>query len=341
MEKNFWKNKKVLITGVSGFVGSNLAKELNEKGAIITGLTQSKNKDSMLFYEKTHEKINLIYGNILDKSLLEKILVKYQIEIIFHLAAQVEVGFAKKNPYFTWQTNINGTYNLLEAVRIYGKKIKSIVVASSDKAYGEYKKKFMPYKEEYKLIPKYPYDVSKACADMISISYSSDLYKIPIIVTRFCNIFGPGQLNFTALLPDLIKSVLSKKIFKLRSNGKSIRDFIYIKDIIEIYKLLAKKLYLKPNKLRGEIFNAGTNNPYKIKDIVKTVYRLEKEHNLLKKTLKKISKNKTSGEILIQYMDYVKLKNFFNWKPKYSFRAGLEETIDWYKKYFKFNDNSN
>ena len=100
-------------------------------------------------------------------------------------------------------------------------------------------------------------------------------------------------------------------------------------------------LYLKPNKLRGEIFNAGTNNPYKIKDIVKTVYRLEKEHNLLKKTLKKISKNKTSGEILIQYMDYVKLKNFFNWKPKYSFRAGLEETIDWYKKYFKFNDNSN
>lgn len=335
MKNNFWKNKKVLITGVSGFVGSNLARELVKSGAIVTGITQSKNKHSMLFFEKIDKEINLIYGSILEKNLLEKIFTKYKIEICFHLAAQVEVGFARQNPYYTWQTNIKGTYNLMEAVRNYGKKVKSVIVASSDKAYGEYELKSMPYQEDYKLKPKYPYDVSKACADMISLSYASDLYKIPVIVTRFCNIFGPGQLNFTALFPDLIKSVLNKKTFKLRSNGKSIRDFIYIKDIVNIYKLLAEKLYINPKKYSGEVFNAGTNNPHKIKDIVSMVYKFKKEYLLLKRTTQNLKKNKTKGEISVQYMNYKKLNKLFNWKPKYSFKSALSETIDWYQNYFK------
>jgi CDP-glucose 4,6-dehydratase len=335
MKKNFWKNKNVLITGISGFVGSNLAKELNNNGAMVTGITQSKNKNSMLFFEKIDKEINLIYGSILDKNLLDKVLTKYNIEICFHLAAQVEVGFAKKNPYYTWQTNIKGTYNLLEAIRLNGKKVRSLIVASSDKAYGEYGLKFMPYNENYKLKPIYPYDVSKACADMISLSYSSDLFKMPIIVTRFCNIYGPGQLNFTALFPDLIRSVLNKKIFKLRSDGKSIRDFIYIKDIVDIYKLLATKLFLNPIKYRGEVFNAGTNKPHKIKDIVSIVYEYKNEKKLLERTLKNIKKNKTKGEISVQYMNYKKLNKYFKWKPKYSVKSSLSETIKWYQKYFK------
>tara|TARA_X000000950_G_C13825316_1_gene623791 strand:- start:183 stop:1196 length:1014 start_codon:yes stop_codon:yes gene_type:complete len=335
MKKEFWKNKNVLITGVSGFVGSNLAKELKDSGAIVTGITQSKNKNSMLYFEKIDKEINLIYGSILDKNLLEKILNKYSIEVCFHLAAQVEVGFAKQNPYYTWETNVKGTYNLMEAIRLHGKKIKSLIVASSDKAYGEYGIKFMPYDEKYKLKPRYPYDVSKACADMISLSYSSDLYKIPVIVTRFCNIYGPGQLNFTALFPDLIRSVLYKKVFKLRSDGKSIRDFIYIKDIISIYKLLAKKLFLNSKKYSGEVFNAGTNKPHKIKDIVSSIYQYKKEKKLLKRTLKNINKNKTIGEISIQYMNYSKLNKYFKWKPKYTVKSSLSETIKWYQKYFK------
>lgn len=335
MKKDFWKNKSVLITGVSGFVGSNLAKELNSNGAVVTGITQSKNKNSMLFYEKIDKEINLIYGSILDKNLIDKVLTKYNIEICFHLAAQVEVGFAKKNPYYTWETNIKGTYNLMESIRLNGKKVKSIIVASSDKAYGEYGLKFMPYDENYKLKPMYPYDVSKACADMISLSYSSDLFKMPIIVTRFCNIYGPGQLNFTALFPDLIRSVLNKKIFKLRSDGKSIRDFIYIKDIVEVYKLLAKKLFLNSKKYSGEVFNAGTNKPHKIKDIVSMIYEYKKEKKLLERVLKNIKKNKTKGEISIQYMNYKKLNKYFKWKPKYTVKSSLSETIQWYQKYFK------
>ncbi len=335
MNKNFWKNKKILITGVSGFVGSNLTKELKKYGAIVTGITQSKNKNSMLYLEKIDKQINIFYGSVLDKNLLDKIILKCEIEICFHLAAQVEVGFAKKNPYVTWKTNIEGTYNLMESIRLYGKKVKSIIVASSDKAYGEYGIKFMPYNEDYKLKPKYPYDVSKACADMISLSYSSELYNLPVIVTRFCNIYGPGQLNFTALFPDLIKCALTKKIFKLRSDGKSVRDFIYIKDITNVYMLLAQQLSINQKKYKGEVFNAGTNKPYKVKDIVSMVYKYRNENTLLQMTLKNIKKNKTKGEISVQYMNYKKLYKFFKWKPQYSLRSGMVETIKWYQQYFK------
>ena len=159
---NFWKNKNVLITGVAGFVGSNLAKNLIKDGANIIGLTKNKKIDSLLFYEKIDKKINLIFGDITDKELLKSIFLKYEIEICFHLAAQVEVGSAMKYPFLTWETNIRGTYTLLEVIRENKKKIKSIIVASSDKAYGEYPIEQLPYKEDYELKAKYPYDTSKA-----------------------------------------------------------------------------------------------------------------------------------------------------------------------------------
>ena len=337
MKKNFWENKNIFITGIAGFVGSNLAKNLEKCGANVIGITKSKRKDSLLYYEKIDKKINLIFGDITNKELLKSVFLKYKIEICFHLAAQVEVGSAKKYPYLTWETNVRGTYTLLEVIREYKSEIKAVVVASSDKAYGHYPKNKLPYKENYELKAEYPYDTSKACADMIAKTYAAKLFKLPILITRFANIYGPGQLNFTALIPDAIKSCISKNKFIIRSNGESIRDFVYIDDIIDLYKLLAENLYKNPKKFSGEVFNAGTNIRHKIKDIIKEIFTYGKKNKELKEILKKMHKNKTSGELVAQYMDYEKLNTYLGWKPKFKFSNTLPDLFSWYKKYFKKN----
>ena len=336
-KNNFWKNKNIFISGVAGFVGSNLAKNLVQSGANVIGLTQNNKIESLLFYENIDKKINLLFGNITNKEFLKSIFLKYRIDICFHLAAQVEVGSALKYPYLTWETNVRGTYTLMEVIRENKKKIKSIIIASSDKAYGNYPLQRLPYKENYELKPNYPYDTSKACADIIAKSYASKLYKLPIIITRFANIYGSGQLNFTALIPDVIKSCILNKKFVMRSNGEAIRDFIYIDDIVEIYKLLAKNLYLNPKKYSGEVFNAGTNVKHKVKDIIKKIFIYTNKEKKLKNVFKKIKKNQAKGELSAQYMDYKKLNKFFGWKPKYKFSNTLPELIHWYQKYLGKN----
>jgi len=335
-KNNFWKKKNVLITGISGFVGSNLAKNLSNNGANVVGLTKKKKKDdSLLFLEKIHKKVHVIFGDITNRKLIKKILKEYKIQICFHLAAQVEVGLARREPYGTWDTNVRGTYTLLDALKENGINIKSIIIASSDKAYGEHGLKKMPYKENYQLKPIFPYDTSKACADMIAQSYASKLFRLPIVITRFSNIYGPGQLNFTALIPDLIRSCILNKKFKMRGNGESIRDYIYIDDIVYVYKLLSKKLYLNPKKYSGEVFNAGTNIPHKTKDILKEIFLYGKKNKELKKITKNMKKNKTSGELSVQLMDFKKLKKYFGWRPQHKFEHILPIVYDWYENYFK------
>ena len=337
INKNFWKEKNVLITGAAGFVGSNLSKNLSKNGARVVGLIQSKKKESLLFYEKIDEKINIVFGDITDRTLLKKILIKYNIEICFHLAAQVEVGFARQDPFGTWETNVRGTYSLLDTIRENKKNIKSIIIASSDKAYGEHGIKKMPYQENYNLKPLFPYDTSKACADMIAKSYASKLFNLPIVISRFSNIYGPGQLNFTALIPDAITACLKNKVLKMRGDGESMRDFIHIDDIVDVYKVLSEKLYTSPAKYSGEIFNAGTNSPKKIKDVVKTIYLYKKKLQKYKAVVRGIKKNKSIGEISIQFMDYKKLYKHFKWKPKKNFEKSLPSLFKWYANYLKKN----
>jgi len=332
VQKNFWKNKRVLITGINGFIGGNLSKQLLASGANVTGLIRNKNEKTFLFVEKLDKKITLVYGNLENKSNLKRILLEQNIEICFHLAAQVEVGVAERDPFVTWETNIRGTYSLMEAIREQKKKLKAIIIASSDKAYGNYPRNKMPYQENYELKAKYPYDVSKACSDMIARSYSSDLFNLPVVITRFANIYGPGQANFSALIPDCIKSTLHNELFVPRSNGNNVRDFIYVSDVSKLYLLIAKKLFLKPNKIKGEIFNAGTNNPHKVKDIIKNIFEIQNKHTQYKKIDKIFKNKKTSGEIDFQYMDYKKVYKFFGWKPETKFKLGISETINWYKK---------
>ncbi len=330
MRANFWKNKKVLITGINGFVGSNLAKELIKLGAKVHGISLYKNKNSLLYIEKIEKKCRLYNGDISNYKFLNKIIKKDKFEILFHLAAQVEVGVANKNPFRTWETNIRGTYNLLNSI-LNKKNIKAIIVASSDKSYGSYPKKLLPYKENYHSKAIFPYDVSKACADMISQTYASELYNLPIVTTRFSNIYGPGQTHFSALIPDLARSLIKNKDFIPRGNGTDIRDYVYIKDIVDLYLLLAKRLFKNPN-LKGEIFNAGTNQPLKVKDIVRKFYFHKNQKKKYSKVIKVMKKKKTKGEIPYQFMDYSKLKKYFGWKPKYNFKDTIDEVYEWYLK---------
>lgn len=329
---NFWTDKSVLITGINGFIGGNLAGELLARGAKITGLMRNMKKDSYLFFEGMDRRINLVSGDLTNRETLQRVVSEEQIQVCFHLGAQVEVGVARRFPYLTWETNIRGTYCLLEALREQKELLEAVVVASSDKAYGAYPTAQMPYREDYPLKPVFPYDVSKACADMIAQSYASVLFQLPVVITRFCNIYGPGQLNFSAVIPDATQAALGFGEFVPRSDGKNVRDFIFVQDVAELYLIIAEALS-RDRKLSGQIFNAGTNQPKTVCDIVRMVYEIADAPEKYRAVEEAFQGRKTTGEIDTQFMDFDKLNKYFGWAPKTEFRDGLKKTIQWYRKY--------
>lgn len=338
MKKNtfdYWFGRNVLVTGINGFIGGGLAKALTVRGANVYGLIRNANKSTFLFYEKLDQKVVLIDGDLTDVDLISRVISEEQIQSVFHLAAQVEVGVGLANPYLTFETNIRGTYSLLEAIRHFPQTIESVIVASTDKSYGSYPKDMMPYKEDYPLLPKYPYDVSKACADLISQCYATDIYKLPIVVTRFCNIYGPGQLNFSAVFPDSIRACLGYGTFIPRGNGQQIRDFIYIEDVVDLYLRIGEDLAKKPEILRGNIYNAGTNTPTSIRVALEIVYRLTANATKFQEILEIMKNKETIGEIDCQFMGYEKVQEHFGWRPKHSLEAGIAKTIKWFEGYLK------
>jgi CDP-glucose 4,6-dehydratase len=339
-ENNHWFGKNVLITGVNGFIGGNLAKALLARGANVYGLIRNAKHDTLLYFEKLNEKITIIEGDLTDKDLFARIISEEQIQSVFHLAAQVEVGVGLANPFLTFETNIKGTYSLLEAIRQCPQTIESVIVASTDKSYGSYPKEKMPYKEDYPLLPKYPYDVSKACADMITQCYATDVYKLPIITTRFCNIFGPGQLNFSAVFPDSIRACLGYGSFVPRGNGQQIRDFIFVEDVVDLYLKMGEDLAKNPAKYRGNIYNAGTNTPKSVREVLETVYKLTGQEKAFAAILEMMKGKETVGEIDCQYMDFEKVNQHFGWSPKHSFEEGVAKTIEWFKGYLKYKYES-
>tara|TARA_B100000315_G_C14522989_1_gene562468 strand:+ start:192 stop:1202 length:1011 start_codon:yes stop_codon:yes gene_type:complete len=330
-----WRGVKVFITGINGFVGGNVAKKLVELGAEVYGLIRTKKQNSYLYYEKLHKNISLIDGEISDINLLNQLISEEQINVIFHMAAQVEVGIGLINPFLTFETNVRGTYTLLESARLYPDSVKSIIVASSDKSYGEYPHEKMPYKEDYPLLPKFPYDTSKACADMIAQSYAYSVSSLPIVVTRFSNIYGPGQLNFSALIPDCIRSALGYSKFIPRGDGSMMRDFLYIEDVVDLYIRIAEFLAIDKKTFSGQIFNAGSSNPMLVKEIIKNVYTAIGKIDEYNNILEKMKNKKPIGEIDCQYMDFEKVKDYYGWTPQHSFNEGLLKTIDWYKGYLR------
>jgi CDP-glucose 4,6-dehydratase len=331
----FWQGKNVFITGDNGFQGGNLGKSLLELGANVFGLLRNDRRDTFLYYEGLADKVTWINGDLTDVILMKRIISEEQINVIYHLAAQVEVGVGLVNPYLTFETNIKGTYCLMEAIRECPQTVEAVIVASTDKAYGSYGREMMPYKEDYPLIPKYPYDVSKACADMIARSYASDVYNLPVIVTRFCNIYGPGQLNFSALIPDAIRSALGYSEFIPRSDGSLERDFMLVDDVVRLYLIMGKELSVNPDKYSGQVFNAGTNTIHNVLSVLEKIYTITGRIDELDKIKINMVGNKTIGEIDCQYMDYEKVNKFFGWEPKFNIELGLKNTISWYENYLK------
>ena len=334
-KEKFWQGKNVFITGDNGFQGGNVGKSLLELGANVFGLLRNDRRDTFLYYEGLADKVTWINGDLTDVILMKRIISEEQINVIYHLAAQVEVGVGLVNPYLTFETNIKGTYCLMEAIRECPQTVEAVIVASTDKAYGSYGREMMPYKEDYPLIPKYPYDVSKACADMIARSYASDVYNLPVIVTRFCNVYGPGQLNFSALIPDAIRSALGYSEFIPRSDGSLERDFMFVDDVVSLYLIMGKELSVNPDKYSGQVFNAGTNTIHNVLSILENIYTIIGRIDELDKIKIDMVGNKTIGEIDCQYMDYEKVNKFFGWEPKFNIELGLKNTILWYENYLK------
>ncbi|KUP30833.1 GDP-mannose 4,6-dehydratase [Bacillus halotolerans] len=320
---SFWKNKNVFVTGCTGLLGSYLVKELIEQGANVTGLVRDHVPQSNLYQGEHVKKMNIVQGALEDLPVIERALGEYEIDTVFHLAAQAIVGVANRNPVSTFEANILGTWNVLEACRKHP-LIKRVIVASSDKAYGDQEN--LPYDEDMPLQGKHPYDVSKSCADLISHTYFHT-YGLPVCITRCGNLYGGGDLNFNRIIPQTIQLVLNGETPEIRSDGTFVRDYFYIEDAVQAYLLLAEKM--EEHNLAGEAFNFSNEIQLTVLELVEKILK-KMNSNLKPKVL-----NQGSNEIKHQYLSAEKARKLLNWTPAYTIDEGLEKTIAWYTEFFK------
>jgi CDP-glucose 4,6-dehydratase len=321
--ETFWEDKNVLITGCTGLLGSWLTDALIAKKANIIGLVRDSVPKSRLFQSKSIHQIVTVRGDVENYFLLERIINEYEIDTVFHLAAQTIVTIANRNPISTFKSNIEGTWNILEACR-KSSLVSRIVVASSDKAYGD--QPILPYDEKTPLEGRHPYDVSKSCADLICRTYF-ETYKLPVCVTRCGNFYGGGDLNYNRIIPGTIQSIFHHKRPVIRSDGSPLRDYFYIRDGVDAYILVAEQMENK--SIHGEAFNFSTEHPNSVLDIVQKII------DIMGSDLKPELLNQSTNEIQDQYLSAKKAKKMLNWKSKYTLECGLKETIDWYTHFFQ------
>lgn len=298
-------------------------KELIEQGANVTGLVRDHVPQSNLYQGEHIKKMNIVRGSLEDLAVIERALGEYEIDTVFHLAAQAIVGVANRNPISTFEANILGTWSILEACRKHP-LIKRVIVASSDKAYGDQEN--LPYDENMPLQGKHPYDVSKSCADLISHTYFHT-YGLPVCITRCGNLYGGGDLNFNRIIPQTIQLVLNGEAPEIRSDGTFVRDYFYIEDAVQAYLLLAEKM--EENNLAGEAFNFSNEIQLTVLELVEKILK-KMNSNLKPKVL-----NQGSNEIKHQYLSAEKARKLLNWTPAYTIDEGLEKTIEWYTEFFK------
>lgn len=321
---DFWRDRPVLITGATGLVGSYVTNSLLDQDADVICLVRDWVPQSEVVSSGNFGRTKVVRGDIQDAQLLERVIGEYEIDTIFHLAAQTIVPIANRNPLSTFDTNITGTYRLLEAAR-RNATVKQIIVASSDKAYGEHVT--LPYTEEMPLQGRYPYDVSKSCTDLISQSYAST-YGLPIIVTRCGNFYGGGDLNWNRLVPGTIRSIVRGQSPEIRSDGSFIRDYFYVEDGAAAYLFVAQKLAENPS-LAGEAFNFSTETQV---TVLQLVHRIA---DLMDSQLPINVRNQSTHEIRHQYLSAQKARDRLGWKPLFSLDEGLQRTIAWYKRFFE------
>jgi CDP-glucose 4,6-dehydratase len=300
-----------------------MARRLVQLGADVVCLVRDWNPRTLLLGGELVSKVTVARGDVADQELIERVLAEYEIDTVEHLAAQTIVGTARKSPVGTFETNIGGTWRILEACRHVG--VKQIVVASSDKAYGDQKK--LPYTESMPLSGRHPYDASKSCSDIIAQTYANT-YGTNVAITRCGNFYGGGDLNWNRLIPGTIRSVLRGKAPIIRSDGTFTRDYIYIEDAVEAYLDLSMALASRPN-LAGDAFNFSTENPMTALRVVEIIL------SAMKSSLKPDIRNEAVAEIPHQYLSAAKAREVLGWKPYFAFDDALARTIEWYRGHLR------
>lgn len=318
----FWIDRPTLVTGATGLVGGSLVPQLTARKADIVCLIRDWVPQSELVRSGLIEKVKVVRGDICDQSMLERLLGEYEIDTVIHLAAQTIVGIANRNPVSTFQTNISGTWALLEACR-RSPTVRQIIIASSDKAYGAHTS--LPYTEEAPLQGHHPYDVSKSCSDLIAQAYAKT-YGLPVAITRCGNFYGGGDLNWNRIVPGTIRSILRDQRPVIRSDGKFVRDYFYADDGAMANITLAEKLAENP-ELRGQAFNFSNEQQITVLELVEQI-RL-----LMKSNLEPEIRNEATNEIRHQYLSAEKARRLLGWRPLFTLDEGLSQTISWYRKF--------
>jgi CDP-glucose 4,6-dehydratase len=319
---SFWQGRPVLVTGASGLLGSYMVPQLFRRGAEVVALVRDSLPGSILVRDGWLDRITSVRGSVTDASLLRRTVAEYSIRTIFHLGAQTLVGVAQTDPVGTLEANVCGTWNVLDAARQAG--APQVLIASSDKAYGISEQ--MPYREDYPLRGAAPYEVSKSCADLIGTMYGKS-YDLPVAIARCGNLFGGGDLNFSRLIPGLIQATLRDERFTIRSDGKYVRDFLYVEDAVDGYLCLAEGL-AKGSVSYGEAFNFGLELRLQVIDLVEKILRLMGASDL-----RPIIQDAARTEIREQYLDSSKARYILGWFPRFGVDEGLHLTIDWYKDF--------
>jgi CDP-glucose 4,6-dehydratase len=321
---DLWRRRRVLVTGCTGLVGAWLTDWLVASGADVVGLVRDSVPGSNFYRLGLDKRVVTVRGELEDYALMERSLNEYEIEVVFHLAAQTIVGIANQNPLSTFSANIQGTWNVLEAARRV-RHIKAVVQASSDKAYGTHD--VLPYTEAAPLIGRHPYDVSKSCADLIAQSYWAT-YKLPVAITRCGNFYGGGDLNFNRIVPGTIRSLIDGQRPIIRSDGTLIRDYFYVKDGVGAYIVTAEKLL--GGGAGGEAYNFSNEIQVNVRELVDVIARVAGVTHLEPVVL-----NDAPNEIPHQYLSAEKARRQLGWHPAYTLEQGMAETVDWYRQYLR------
>jgi len=324
MANNFWRDRAVLVTGATGLLGGWLTRSLLTHGASVVCLVRDWVPQCELVRKNQLEQVNVVRGDVTDRSVIERALGEYEVQTVFHLAAQTIVGIANRNPVTTFESNIQGTWNLLEACR-RAPLVSAIVVASSDKAYGTHT--VLPYSEDMALQGRHPYDVSKSCADLISQAYATT-FDLPVGITRCGNFYGGGDLNWNRVVPGTIRSILRGERPIIRSDGQFIRDYFYVEDGAAAYMLLAERLSAD-RALRGQAFNFSNEIQITVLELVEKI--LTKMGSKLEPEVQ----NQASNEVRHQFLSAERARKQLKWAPSFTLEEGLERTIAWYREALK------
>lgn len=321
MSMGFWRHRNVFVTGATGLLGSWLTRELLARGATVVCLVRDWVPDSEAVLAGTLSSCRLVHGDLTDFDLMLRALNEYEIDSIFHLGAQTIVGTASRSALSTFESNIRGTWTLLEAARQLTPRIERVVVASSDKAYGAHET--LPYTEDAPLIGRFPYDVSKSCSDLIAQSYFHS-YRLPVSITRCGNLYGGGDLNFNRLVPGTIRSALRDQSPMIRSDGSFVRDYFFVGDAVGAYLELAERIPC--DGFTGEAFNFGTETPLSVLEMASRIL-----HVMGKSSLELTILNQATNEIPRQYLDCTRARTRLGWRPRHTLDESLAQTVEWYR----------